>query len=241
MRYAIISDIHGNLHSLELVLDDIQKAKVDQIICLGDVSSLGPKPIEIISRLRDLEIPTIMGNHDDYLLDLTLTENHHPWLRAMEIWAAEKLSTEDKDFLRSFPPHLTFPLDDNTSMLCFHGSLRSNEEFLYPTATPELLDEIFEGQDAKVLVGGHTHVQMIRQHKHFTFLNPGSVGMPFEFPTRGPEPHALLRAEYAIVDMTDGKLAFDLRQLPIDFELFSATAIASGMPEVDLWLSTWDT
>jgi len=240
MRYAIISDIHGNLHSLELVLTDIQKAAVDQIICLGDVASLGPKPVEVIARLRGLEIPTIMGNHDDYLLNLQLTENHHPWLRAMEKWAAEKLSKDELDFLQSFPSQLSFPLDKDTTMLCFHGSLRSSEEFLYPTVTPETLDEIFSGQDAKVLVGGHTHVQMIRQHGHMTLLNPGSVGMPFEFPTRGPEPLALLRAEYAIIDMTDGKLTFDLYQLPIDFELFTATAIASGMPEVDLWLSTWD-
>jgi putative phosphoesterase len=240
MRYAIISDIHGNLHFLDLVLADIQRTAVDQIICLGDVASLGPQPRKVIARLKELQIPTIMGNHDDYLLDLRLTENHHPWLRAMEIWAAEKLSEEDKDFLRSFPRQLSFPLDENTTMLCFHGSLRSNEEFLYPTVTPETLDEIFGGQDAKVLVGGHTHVQMIRQHKHMTFLNPGSVGMPFEFPTRGPEPMALLRAEYAIVDMTDGKLTFDLYQLPIDFEQLTVTARASGMPDVDLWLSTWD-
>lgn len=240
MRYAIISDIHGNLHSLELVLADIQKTGADHIICLGDVASLGPKPVEVIARLRELEIPTVMGNHDDYLLNLELTENHHPWLRAMEKWAAEKLSEDDLDFLQSFPPHLTFPLDDKTNMLCFHGSLRSHEEFLYPTVTPETLDEIFNGQVARVLVGGHTHVQMIRQHGHMTLLNPGSVGMPFEFPIRGPEPRALLRTEYAIIDMTNGKLTFDLYQLPIDFELFTATAIASGMPEADLWLSTWD-
>ena len=241
MRFAFISDIHGNLHSLELVLADIQQASVDQIICLGDVASLGPQPREVIARLRELQIPTIMGNHDDYLLDLNLTENHHPWLRAMEIWAVEKISTDDLDFLRSFPPQLSFDLDESTTMLCFHGSPRSNEEFLYPTASPESLDEIFGGQNAKVLVGGHTHVQTIRQHGHMTLLNPGSVGMPFAFPTRGPEPHALLRAEYAIIDMTDGKLTFDLRQLPIDFDFFSATARDSGMPEVELWLSTWET
>lgn len=241
MRYAIISDIHGNLHSLELVLVDLQKASVDQIICLGDVASLGPKPCEVIARLKELDIPTIMGNHDDYLLNLQLTENHHPWLRAMEKWAAEKLSEDDMNFLSSFPPKLSYQLDQNTTMLCFHGSPRSNEEFIYPTVTPETLDEIFGEQSAKVLVGGHTHVQMIRQHNQITLLNPGSVGMPFEFPTRGPEPRALLRAEYAIVDMTDGKLTFNLYQLPIDFGHFTATAIASGMPEVDLWLSTWET
>lgn len=240
MRFAIISDIHGNLHALELVLADIEKAAVDQIICLGDVASLGPEPNKVIARLRELKIPTIMGNHDNYLLNLQLTENHHPWLRAMEKWAVEKLPEDDLDFLRSFPSQLSFPLDPDTTMLCFHGSLRSNEEFLYPTTTPETLDEIFSGQDAKVFVGGHTHVQMIRQHGQVTLLNPGSVGMPFEFPTRGPEPRALLRAEYAVVDMTDGKLTFELYQLPIDFEKLTVAARSSGMPEVDIWLFMWE-
>ena len=41
MRFAFISDIHGNLHALDLVLTDIQQqAKADHIICLGDIASL---------------------------------------------------------------------------------------------------------------------------------------------------------------------------------------------------------
>ena len=57
MRYAFISDIHGNLQSLELVLADIKQVQVDQIVCLGDVASLGPQPREVIARLRELQTP----------------------------------------------------------------------------------------------------------------------------------------------------------------------------------------
>ncbi|HEY5728729.1 MAG TPA: metallophosphoesterase family protein, partial [Anaerolineales bacterium] len=180
MRYAFISDIHGNLQSLELVLDDIQKSNVDQIVCLGDVASLGPQPREVIARIRELQIPIIMGNHDNYLLNPELTENHHPWMRASELWCIEQLSTEDFDFLRSFQPQLSFTLDQNITLLAFHGSLRSNEEFLYPDTPAEILEEVFAGQPAQVLIGGHTHVQMLIQHKGMTLLNPGSAGMPFE-------------------------------------------------------------
>ncbi len=240
MRFVFISDIHGNLPALELVLADIQQANADQIICLGDVASLGPQPREVVTRLRDLGIPIIMGNHDNYLLNLDLTENHHPWLRSAETWCRSQLREDDLDFLQSFQPQMSFALDQNTRMLCFHGSLRSNEEFLYPDTSSDTLDEIFGGQDAKILVGGHTHVQMVRQHKHVTLLNPGSVGMPFVFPKRGQEQRAIRRAEYAIVDMTDGKLAINLRQLPIDFEQLVKTARASGLPDVDFWISTWD-
>ncbi|HKJ38931.1 MAG TPA: metallophosphoesterase family protein [Anaerolineales bacterium] len=241
MRYAFISDIHGNLHSFELVLADIQKAQVDQIVCLGDVASLGPQPCEVIARLRELQIPIVMGNHDNYLLNPHLTENHLPWLREMELWCLEQLAADDLDFLRTFKSELNLKLDQNTSMLCFHGSPRSNEEFLYPDTTPETLDELFTGQSARLLVGGHTHVQMVSQYKEMTLLNPGSIGMPFEFPRRGKDQHAIKRAEYALVDLTDGRLTVNLHQLPIDFEQLSKTTLDSGMPNPEFWLSTWGT
>jgi putative phosphoesterase len=239
MRYAFISDIHGNLHSLELVLSDLGHANIDQIVCLGDVASLGPQPREVIARLRQLQIPIIMGNHDNYLLNPELTEDHIPWLRATELWCLEQLSNEDLDFLRSFKPQLNFTLDQNTTLLAVHGSPRSNEEFLYPDTSPETLEEILAEQDAKVLISGHTHVQMLSQYKDVTLLNPGSIGMPFEFPRRGQNQRAFRRAEYAIADMTDGKLTFTLHRLPIDFEHLVETAHASGMPDVEFWLSTW--
>jgi putative phosphoesterase len=241
MRFAFISDIHGNLHSLELVLTDLKQENVDQIVCLGDVASLGPQPREVIARLRQLQIPIITGNHESYLLDPRLTENQLPWLRAMERWCLEQLSTEDLDFLRSFQPQLHFKLDQNTTILAFHGSPRSNQEFLYPNTSPETLDEAFSGQSAQVLAGGHTHVQMVGQHKGMTLLNPGSVGMPFMFPISDPDRRALCKAEYAIVDMTDGRLTIKLYRLPIDFERLAETARNSGLPDAEYWLSTWIT
>lgn len=241
MRFAFISDIHGNLQALELVLADLQNAKVDQIVCLGDVASLGPQPCEVIARLRQLQIPIIMGNHETYLLNPELTENHHPWLRASELWCLEQLTPDDLNFLSSFQPQVSFALNANTNMLCYHGSPRSNEEWLFPITPSETLDEYFSGQQAQVMVGGHTHVQMVRQHRGITVLNPGSVGMPFEFPMRGPNQHALRRAEYATLDITNGHLTINLHQLPIDFDALAEVSRVSGLPDVEFWLSTWST
>lgn len=239
MRFAFISDIHGNLHALEVVLADLEHAQIDQIVCLGDVASLGPQPREVIARLKQLQIPIIMGNHETYLLNPQLTEKHHPWLRAAERWCLEQLSANDLGFLRSFQPQLSFSLNQDTTLLCFHGSPRSNEEWLYSTTPSDTLDEIFDGQIAKVMVGGHTHVQMVRQHRGIMLLNPGSIGMPFEFPMRGPNQHIFRWAEYAILEMMAGKLTTSLQRLPIDFEHLARTARASGLPDVEFWLSTW--
>ena len=239
MRFAFISDIHGILQSLELVLADLEQEKVDQIVCLGDVASFGPQPREVIVRLREMQIPIVMGNHDNYLLNPDLTKNHLPRLRATELWCLKQLSAADLDFLRSFQPQLSFTLEPDTTLLCYHGSPRSNEEFLYPDTPAETLDGIFGGQPAQVLVGGHTHVQMVTQHNDMTLINPGSVGTPFEHPASGTDRRIHRRAEYAVVDMTDGRLTVNLHRLPIDFDQLAETARASGLPDVEHWLSTW--
>lgn len=52
MKIAIISDIHGNLEALKATLKDIEKRKVDKIICLGDIIVKGVHPKECISLIR---------------------------------------------------------------------------------------------------------------------------------------------------------------------------------------------
>ena len=37
MRYAILSDIHGNQPALEAVLQDAEQQGAEAVICLGDV------------------------------------------------------------------------------------------------------------------------------------------------------------------------------------------------------------
>jgi predicted phosphodiesterase len=160
-------------------------------------------------------------------------------VRAAEQWCLAQLSTDELDFLRSFQSQLSFMLAPDVTLLCYHGSPRSNEEFLFPTTPSETLNEILTGQSAQVLVGGHTHVQMVRQHKGMMLLNPGSVGMPCEFPMRGPNQHYLRWAEYATLEIAEGKLTAGLHRLPIDFEYLAQIARASGLPDVEFWLSTW--
>ena len=240
MRYAFISDIHGNLQALEQVLAEIQKASVDQIVCLGDVASLGPQPREVIALLKGMDIPIVKGNHDHYLLNPELTEGHLAWLRDAELWCLNLLTEDDLKFLTTFQPFIRFSPDEKTNLLCYHGSFRSNEEFLYPDTPAANLDKNLGREDAKILIGGHTHVQMLRQHTDMTLINPGSIGMPFEYPMRGPEQHAFRRTEYAILDAADGRFNLELHRLPIDFDQLTRTSLASGMPGVEFWLSTWD-
>ena len=239
MRFAFISDLHGNLYALEMVLADLRREPVVELVCLGDVASLGPQPCEVLACLKQLRIPVILGNHDTYLLNLQLAEKQHPWVRAAEQWCLAQLSEDDLGFLRSFKPTLSLAAGPDTLLLCFHGSPRSNEEWLYPTTPSEKLDEIFAEQSASIWVGGHTHTQLVRQHRGKLLVNPGSVGIPFEFPMRGPNQRTLPWAEYAVLEITDGGISASLRRVPIDFTYLAQIARASGLPDVEFWLSTW--
>ena len=67
MKYAIISDIHSNVHTLKVALDCIEKDNVDEIICLGDIVGYNANPSECIEIIRHHPKikKVIRGNHDE--------------------------------------------------------------------------------------------------------------------------------------------------------------------------------
>lgn len=242
MRIGLISDIHGNLVSLGSVLADIDRAGVDQIVCLGDVAAIGPQPCEVVEWLRALGCPCIMGNHDLELLNPDMVHDDadvSPWEVELIDWCVGQLSEVDFDFLHSFQPLVEILLDAEATLLCFHGSPKSNvDKILATTPVPEL-DEMLTGHTATVMVGGHTHVQMLRQHRGVAIVNPGSVGFPLEQVPFEGLPRYLPWAEYAILDWVDGVLGVELRRVPMDLDKVRQTALTSGMPRAAAWLELW--
>ena len=100
---------------------------------------------------------------------------------------------------------------------------------------------MFAGYQASIMVGGHTHVQMLRRYEQAFLVNPGSVGLPGV----GPEREDLLRnkhvhwAEYAILTLHSGRLSVDLRRIPLDIPALLQAGYASGMPNIEEWVRTW--
>ncbi len=65
MRIAVISDIHGNWHALDAVLNDIEHEGVDEVWCLKDVVGYGPQPNRCVAEtLAPSRSQCLMGNHD---------------------------------------------------------------------------------------------------------------------------------------------------------------------------------
>jgi predicted phosphodiesterase len=69
---------------------------------------------------------------------------------------------------------------------------------------------------ATVMAGGHTHIQMLRQHHGNLLVNPGSVGLAFKDYVSGGRPTILAHAEYAIVQDDGGIVEVRLRRVALD-------------------------
>lgn len=219
MRVALISDIHANEVALRAVLDDISRTGVDQIVCLGDVATLGPRPSSILETLHDLNCVCIEGNHDAFLLepDLIRTYTEAPVVVESVDWCRAKLSSHETSFLRTFVSTMEIPLDGSSTLFVFHGSPRSHMEDLLATTSSDELDAALGDASATVLAGGHTHIQMMRQHRGTLLVNPGSVGLPFKEYVPGRAPTLLKGAEYAIVEASASRgVNVNLRRIPVD-------------------------
>src|SRR2546423_13182164 len=164
MRIGFISDIHGSLFALEAVLEGLEKQAVDRVICLGDIC-FGPQAHECLERVRALECPVILGNWDAWSIDGFPHPDDPVGAMLYEIgdWWAKLLTPDDKDFVRTFVPTLDVQLGNGSAMHCFHGSPVSFSDWIFATTPDDEIEQMFAGVDAPILVGGHTHLQLVRR------------------------------------------------------------------------------
>lgn len=239
MRIGFVSDIHGSFTAFEAVLADLKKEGIDQLICLGDTVSLGPQPCEVLEALREWNAVTIMGNHDQAILDPKKFAQYEiaPHLIPDLEWGVERLSAQEMDFIRSFKDTHTVEFDNGVELLAFHGSPKTTTDLIVATTPQEKLDELFEGQSASVFIGGHSHIQMHRRNGKNLILNSGSVGNAFLYPfTPGNPPRLLPWAEYAIVEQNGNALRSDMRRVSFDIDKLLGLVKKSGLPGADWWV-----
>ncbi|WP_225158203.1 MULTISPECIES: metallophosphoesterase family protein [unclassified Bradyrhizobium] len=217
MPVALLSDIHGNDVALRAVLADIRRHGVDHIVCLGDVATFGPSPQRAVELRVESNCLCIMGKHDALLLEPKLMRAYTQAVPVIDAinWCREQLTRDSFDYFASFKPTAELPLGLG-SMLLYHGSPRSNVEDILATTPSEQLDTLFEERQAPVMAGGHTHLQMLRQHRGSLVLNVGSVGMPFKEYVAAARPTILAHAEYAIVEEAGGVVSVTLYRVPLD-------------------------
>src|SRR6266436_7078759 len=229
MRFAIFGDIHANLEAFEAVLADAEKEGCDRNICLGDIVGYNADPKACLDKVRELKCPIVKGNHDDYASTLNSLDNFNPLAESAIRWTRDRLSEEDKTFLRDLPL-----VNEVESFTIVHATLDSPGDWGYVLNQLDAAAS-FSRQDRQVCFFGHTHSPRlfvkdgsvvgfpltevkIEPTKQY-FINVGSVGQPRD---------GDWRAAYAIYDLDSKKVT--LRRLKYDIEKAQAKIRNAGLP-----------
>lgn len=155
MKIGIISDIHGDYSALTTVLERFDNFhRVEHVLCAGDLVGRGPQPDDVVSLVRERNIITVRGNHDEWQYDL---------------------SPENVKYLRSLPLDWQGELDGCRIFMC-HGKPGNNIWGLYRDhLSNTLLNMMLDSLRVDVLITGHTHLPMAVHVERGCVVNPGSL------------------------------------------------------------------
>ena len=155
-RYAILSDIHGNLEALQEVLSKCRELDIDQYISLGDVVGYNANPAECLEIVRNLPLAaSVRGNHDEYASsESDGVAGFNPNARIAIQWTADQLTPEDKNWLGAQPMRTQIAAQGITVV---HATLDTPENWGYIFDTHHAADN-FAYQWTALCFCGHSHV-----------------------------------------------------------------------------------
>ncbi|MDX2177758.1 MAG: metallophosphoesterase family protein [Candidatus Sumerlaeia bacterium] len=231
-KIAVFSDIHGNLHALQAVLDAIAKESVDIMICCGDIVGYGARPNECVEAVRRLKVPTIAGNHDHAALQLTDISNFNDIAKAAVLWTRDVLTEDNSEFLRQMPLTIT---DTANNVFYVHASPKDPGQWNYILTMGEARTN-FNYFTQQVCFIGHSHQPFIIENDNGNLVCPprletdivdgkrylvnvGSVGQPRDHNWR---------ACYVIWDVERRRL--EVRRAEYDLPGSQQAILQAGLP-----------
>lgn len=231
MRYAVISDIHGNLEAFQAVLEAVSKDKVDKYLSLGDVVGYGADPSACVKLLRTINpAELIAGNHEWGVLGQFELGYFNDAAKAAIEWTRGALEYPDLEYIKSFK--LSY---ECKSFSLVHGSLSSPEEFNYILNDYDAYHNM-KAMKSPVCFVGHSHVAGIyysAARVKFTtdkvtiepgrkyVVNAGSIGQP-----RDSDP----RAAYVIYD--DRENTLEVKRVAYDVKKAQDKILKAALPPV---------
>ena len=233
MKVAVVSDIHGNRHAFESVLEAIAASDAEELWCLGDLVGYGAEPDACVELAQRHAAICLAGNHDLGVRgDLPLAEFSRGAALAAQ-WTQETISEETLAYLKGLEPtHL------EESVGLFHASPRDPVwEYVLSPLQAELCLDV---QEHRVCLIGHSHVALsfwrlegasatgqtraadepLELTEGEWLINPGSVGQP-----RDGDPRA------AWLELDDQAWTATYRRTEYDIEGAAAAIRAARLPD----------
>lgn len=212
-RIAILSDIHGNLHAFESVVEDLKQTSPDLVLHGGDLADGGSDPVAIVDQIQELGWHGVLGNTDEMLFRpeaLDAFSSSRPALSQLldvvrQVAAATREELGEKRLAwMSALPRIQY-LEE---VALLHASPDSAWQSPGTDAEQQVFDEAYGRINRGVIVYGHIHHPFVRIINGRTFINSGSVGLPYDGDRR---------ASYVLID--GGKAQIRRVEYDVDREI----------------------
>jgi predicted phosphodiesterase len=238
-RFAIISDVHGNVTALQAVLADIRARGITRVVNLGDVVGKGPRGSEAVRLVREACEVTVRGNWDAAIA----REAFHG--SAAGQWTRDELSAEDLAWLAALPGTFELLVSGRRVRL-FHASqtsefvrvrLRhSDEEFRGMFSNTSFTGAFRAGRATgpeatpDVVGYGDIHTAYLRAGYGLTLFNVGSTGNHLDAPA----------APYVIIEGVANSpepAPFSVNFARVTYDIQAEVSVARelGMPDADAY------
>lgn len=223
MLFGLISDVHANVVALEAALAKLDQARVDQVLCLGDLVGYGPSPNETIALLRERHVTCCLGDADERIA--------FPFARpraragvADEIleWTRGVIDAGHVEWLRTLPVQRRFETQAGR-LRAFHGSAHDPSERTNLQQDPMALSRLLARHRCHVLAAGGSHVPYWRKVAAAGYVvNPGSVGLSLN-----GEPGA----DVCVLRIDDGGVDVRMDKVDYDYAAVAFDIVAWGLPK----------
>ena len=153
MQVAICTDIHGNRHAFEAVIDAAEASGAEELWCLGDLVGYGAEPDACVALAREHCTIVLAGNHDLAVVEVLSLNDFSRGAALAARWTQDVISDETREFLLSLEPS-----GSGAGIGLFHASPRDPIwEYVLSGLTAELC---FDETDFRVSMIGHSHVAL---------------------------------------------------------------------------------
>lgn len=231
MKFAAVSDIHGNLPALEAVIADIRARQIVNVVNLGDCLSGPLWPVETAERLMGLGWPTLAGNHERQLLTQAIED-----MGVTDAGTAVMLTPAITDWMQSLPSTLAYASD---VFLC-HGTPNDDHRYWLHRGRRGAMREATmaeierEAVEIALTLCGHTHLpRSVFLADGRIIANPGSVGLPAyedELPSYHIVESGTPHARYLTAERGTAGWTVELHAVEYDFEWSARKAEHAGRP-----------
>ena len=261
MKFAVLSDVHGNAPALRLALADAAAHDVDGYLLAGDYCISAPWGHEVVSILRGLAGAHIIRGNDESHLDVPPGDDGQ---FEVSRWCMSTLTAEDKAWLDALPEELILTAEGVTIRMahssqtfvgkCLHEKFRTSVlPGFYPDGPAdretllkdfralwekEAFREHIAALERGVYIFGHNHIQTWGKFDGRVLVDPGSVGMPLDCGTFGAC-YSLLTIENGQIDVEERRILYDAEALIA--EVKNTPQYAAARVWTEIIFSEWRT